>query len=129
MAETARPRRALQPNIDRYRRSLLAVGWLTLVLAALHLADHALRSVRVHSHALNPNWDHSGWPFKPQVTPYTYSLIAVALILGIGLIGTYRLKLWAGYWLGAALVLVAIVTIVHFLPTARQESPTVIYGS
>jgi hypothetical protein len=115
--------------MDRYRRSLLTVGWLTAVLAALHLADHALRGARVQSHALDPNWDHSGWPFKPEVTPYTYSLIAVALILGIGLIGTYRRKLWAGYWLGAAIVLGAIVTIVHFLPTAHQESPAVIYGS
>ena len=123
------PRRALRPNMDRYRRSLLAVAWLTVVLAALHLADHALRGARVQSHALDPNLDHSGWPFKPEVTPYTYSLAAVALILGIGLIGTYRRKLWAGYWLGAALVLGAIVTVVHFLPTAHQESPTVIYGS
>ena len=129
MAETARPRRARQPDIDGYRRSLLTVGWLTVVLAALHLADHALRGAQVQNHALDPNWDHSGWPFKPQVTPYSYSLIAVALILGIGLVGTYRRKLWAGYWLGAALVLGAIVTIVHFLPTDRQESPTVIYGS
>jgi hypothetical protein len=40
MAETA-PRRALQQNMDRYRRSLLAVGWLTVVLAALHLAEQA----------------------------------------------------------------------------------------
>jgi hypothetical protein len=129
MAEAARPRRARYPNMDRYRRSLLTVGWLTVVLAALHLTDHALRGARVQSHALNPDWDHSGWPFKPDVTPYTYSLIAVAVILGVGLIGTYRRKLGAGYWLGAALVLGAIVTIVHFLPTARQESPAVIYGS
>ena len=121
MAENARPRRALQPNMDRYRRSLLTVAWLTVALAVLHLADHALRGARVHSHALDPTWDHSGWPFKPDVTPYTFSLIAVALILGIGLIGTYRRKLWAGYWLGAAIVLGAIVTIVH-LPTADQEA-------
>jgi hypothetical protein len=67
MAETARPRRALQPHRDPYRRSLLTVAWLTVVLAALHLADHALRGARVHSHALDPNWDHSGWPFKPEV--------------------------------------------------------------
>jgi hypothetical protein len=44
-------------------------------------------------------------------------------------VGTYRGELRAGYWLGTAIVLGAIVTIVHFLPTAHQESPAVIYGS
>ena len=111
------------------RSSLLALGWTTMLLAALHLADHALRGDRVHDRGLNPAWDHSGWPFEPEVTPYTFSLIAVVLILGLGLLGTYRSKLWAGYWLAAAIVLGAIVTVVHFLPTAHQESPSVIYKS
>jgi hypothetical protein len=111
------------------RRRLLALGWLTTVLAALHLADHVLRGERVHDLGLAPHWDHSGWPFKPEATPYTFSLITVALILGIGLWGTYRGKLWAGYWLGAAIALGAIVTFVHFVPTADQESPAIIYDS
>lgn len=111
------------------RRRLLTLGWLTTILAALHLADHALRGERVDSLGLASHWNHSGWPFRDQATPYTFSLIIVALILGIGLWGTYRAKFWAGYWLGAAIVLGAIVTIVHFLPTANQESPAVIYGS
>jgi len=111
------------------RRSLLTFGWITTILAALHLTDHALRGERIHDRQLNPAWDHSGWPFQPDVTPYTFSLVAVAVILGVGLWGTHRHKLWAGYWLGAALVLGAIVTVVHFLPTAQQESPSVIYNS
>lgn len=111
------------------RSSLLGLGWVTAILAALHLADHAIRGNRVRSLGLNPAWDHSGWPFKPELTPYTYSLAIVALILAVGLWGTYRRKFRAGYWLCAAIVLGTIVTIVHFLPTAHQESPGVIYGS
>jgi hypothetical protein len=111
------------------RRSFLVLGWIAAFLAVLHLADHALRGDRVRSHGLDPTWDHSGWPFKSEVTPYTFSLITVGLLLGIGLWGTYRDKLRAGYWLSTAIVLGTIVTIVHFLPTARQESPAVIYSS
>lgn len=122
-------RPAAEQRLARERRSLLTLGWLTTLLAALHLTDHALRGQRVHAHGFDPTWDHSGWPFQDEVTPYTYSLIAVTLILGLGLWGTHRGKLWAGYWLGAAIVLGAIVTTVHFLPTAHQESPTIIYDS
>lgn len=117
------------PRQDHQRGSLLRLGWLTTALAVLHLVDHALRGERVHSHGLNPMWDHSGWPFQDEVTPYTFSLSGVLLILGLGLWGTYRGRLWAGYWVAAAVVLGAVVTVVHFLPTAQQESPAVIYRS
>ena len=120
---------AVTRSTQRERRSLLTLGWVTAVLAALHLGDHALRGERVHSHDLPAKWDHSGWPFQPETTPYTFSLVAVTLILGVGLWGTHRGKLWAGFWLAAALVLGSIVTIVHLLPTEQQESPSVIYGS
>jgi hypothetical protein len=114
---------------DHQRTSLLALGWVTAFLAALHLVDHALRGARLDEHRLPAIWDHSGWPFQDHVTPYTFSLIAVALILGVGLLGTHRGWLWAGYWLGAATLLGGIVIVVHFLPTEHQESPHVIYGS
>lgn len=113
----------------RHRGSILRLGWITTVLAAAHLADHALRGARLDSHGLPAEWNHSGWPFLDRVTPYTFSLIAVMLILGLGLLGTYRGWLWAGYWLGAALVLGGLVTVVHFLPTEHQESPRIIYES
>ncbi|WP_448616428.1 hypothetical protein [Modestobacter sp. URMC 112] len=111
------------------RRSLLAVGSVTTVLAGLHFADHVLRGRQVHHADLDPTWDHSGWPFTGSVTPFTVSLVVVSLVLLGGLLLTARGKAWAGYWLGASLVLGAIVTVVHFVPTARQESPAVIYGS
>jgi hypothetical protein len=48
------------------------LGLLTLALGVLHHIDHVLRV------------DHSGWPFTPAVTPFTYSLSvypAIAIIL------------------------------------------------
>jgi glucan phosphoethanolaminetransferase (alkaline phosphatase superfamily) len=41
---------------------------VTTFLALLHHADHVLR------------FDHSGWPFKPEVTPFTFSLLVYVLI-------------------------------------------------
>ncbi len=40
-----------------------------LGLAVLHHIDHALRI------------DHSGWPFRDRVTPFTYSLAAYPIVL------------------------------------------------
>ena len=111
------------------RRTFLLLGWSVLVLAVVHLADHALRGERVHDHGLNPSWDHSGWPFKSAVTPYTFSLVLVLAILVVGLWGTYAGRLRAGYWLGAAIVLGALVTLVHFVPTRQQETPSIIFRS
>jgi hypothetical protein len=111
------------------RRSLLVIGAATTALASLHLADHVLRGRQVDHAQLDPTWDHSGWPFTSSVTPFTFSLVIVLSILLGGLLLTARDKAWAGYWLGASMVLGAIVTVVHFVPTANQESPAVIYGS
>ncbi len=113
----------------RDRRSILAIGAVTASLAGIHLADHALRGWQVRHHHLDPAWNHSGWPFEDRVTPYTFSLIAFKIVLGACLVYTFRGKLWAGYWLAAAIGLGALVTVVHFLPTEHQESPDVIYSS
>jgi hypothetical protein len=111
------------------RRTLLVIGAATTALATLHLADHVLRGRQVDHAHLDPTWDHSGWPFTSSVTPFTFSLVIVLSILLGGLLLTARGKAWAGYWLGASVVLGAIVTVVHFVPTANQESPAVIYRS
>lgn len=127
MSDTGRRDRVDLPARDR--RTFLVLGWSVLILAVLHLVDHALRGERVHDHGLNPAWDHSGWPFKTAVTPYTFSLFLVLAILTVGLWGTYAGRLRAGYWLGAAVVLGALVTYVHFVPTAQQETPGIIFRS
>jgi len=41
----------------------------TIGVGVLHHLDHALRV------------DHSGWPFRPDVTPFTYSLVAYPILL------------------------------------------------
>jgi uncharacterized integral membrane protein len=111
------------------RRSLLVIATVTTGLAGLHLTDHVLRGRNVDHAHLEPTWNHSGWPFTSSVSPFTFSLVVVTSILLGGLLLTIRGKAWAGYWLGASLLLGAIVTSVHFLPTANQESPAVIYRS
>ncbi len=121
------PAAAVRSSADR--RRLLTIGAATTALASLHLADHVLRGRQVDHTHLDPTWDHSGWPFTSSVTPFTFSLVLVLSILLGGLLLTALGKAWAGYWLGASMVLGAIVTVVHFVPTANQESPAVIYGS
>lgn len=49
----------------RTRRLIAA----TLVVGLFHHLDHVLRV------------DHSGWPFRPEVTPFTYSLAAYPILL------------------------------------------------
>ena len=70
----------------RSRALLLAVG----VAGMLHHVDHALRV------------DHSGWPFLPEVTPYTYSLLIYPLLL---LIWRGSISLWVKAVVSAAIAL------------------------
>jgi hypothetical protein len=120
---------ATSPDTSRDRSRLLAIAALTTTLAGLHLADHVLRGANVRSFGLDPHWDHSGWPFTSSFTPFSASLIAVTVILLGGIALTIRGKLWAGYWLVAAVLLLALVVQVHLVPGAHQESPSVIYRS
>ncbi len=113
----------------RYRTRLLWIACVTTTLAALHFVDHVLRGNMVQAEHLKPAWNHSGWPFEQQVTPFTISLIGVTAILVGGIIFTIRGQLWAGYWLAAAVILSALVTQVHLIPGVHQESPSEIYHS
>jgi hypothetical protein len=120
---------AVRGKSGRDRRSLRVIGEVTTVLAAMHLADHVLRGRHVVHERLDPRWNHSGWPFTDTPSPFTASLVIVLSVLLGGLWLTGRNRAWAGYWLGASIVLGAIVVLVHFVPTPTQESPSVIYGS
>lgn len=111
------------------KNSMLAIAAVTTLLAGLHLADHAARGGNVVEHGLHPRWNHSGWPFTDDITPYTFSLFAVGLILLGGIAFTVRDLAGARYWLTSAVLLGALVAQVHLIPGPYQESFTVIYRS
>jgi hypothetical protein len=113
----------------RLRRRLIGVAAVTAVLATLHFTDHVIRGQLVLDRGLEPAWNHSGWPFQARFSPFTISLILVyGLLLG-GILLTLREQVWAGYWLGTAILLGAIVTQVHFGPGPNTESPSVIINT
>lgn len=108
-------------------RRRLVVGALVLaVAAASHLADHAIRGEIVADHSLNPEWNHSGWPFTDDFTPFTPSLVIPVVFL-VGAVLTLRGRLWARFWLVWAGIAAAVVVIVHFVPGPRTETLGVIY--
>jgi hypothetical protein len=97
------------------RRGLLALGCVVTVLAVLHHVDHVVRG------------NHSGWPFKEAVTPFTFSLLIYALLLP----GIYmNLRGWvaAWWWLFVALVGLALVFSVHFVGAEREAPIRDIYA-
>ncbi|HYY59450.1 MAG TPA: hypothetical protein VE842_19135 [Pyrinomonadaceae bacterium] len=86
---------------------------LAAALSAVHHVDHVLRA------------DHSGWPFLPQVTPFTFSLLVYPLFLSVFLAGSrplYRV-------IGTALLFL-FATLSHtFLETPMDQYRTWAYGS
>jgi hypothetical protein len=105
-AATRRPARGADISWLRGRSErllLLAAG-----LGLLHHADHVLR------------YDHSGWPFRPEVSPFTFSLIAypiIALILALRAYPRARIALTAVTYL--------VVQATHLL----VEPPSHQYGT
>ena len=87
-------------GLSRSTRNLLL---LAIVLAVIHHADHVLRV------------DHSGWPFRAMVTPFTFSLIAYPVLL-FALLGRASL-----FWLRFALL--AIGASLTVFAHATRESP------
>lgn len=54
------------PGIDALRRRLLYGTVILTTLGLLHHADHVIRGNLVVENGLNPDWNHSGWPFQDE---------------------------------------------------------------
>ena len=109
-----------QPKQAKLRIWLLVLAGCTTVFGFMHHVDHVVRG------------NHSGWPFEQAITPFTFSLLIYALLLP-GLYMSSKGRLMAGYWLFTAMVGLALVVWVHFVPTADYEAPIediyAVYGS
>jgi hypothetical protein len=116
-----------EPRPAALRRRLVLAALFATVLGVLHHIDHVVRGNIVISHRLPAGWNHSGWPFHDGLNPFTASLGVYVILLG-GVALTLRRRAWAGYWLAAALVLLAIIVFVHFLGP-QAETPRVIWST
>ena len=103
-------RLAARGGYEGYRRWLLVFASGAVVFGLMHHADHVIRG------------NHSGWPFQPEVTPFTFSLLIYALILP-GIYLTSRGRSIPGYHLFVALAGLALLGFVHFVPTGDHEAP------
>ena len=93
-----------------YRRWLLVFASAAVVFGLMHHTDHVIRG------------NHSGWPFEAEVTPFTFSLLIYALILP-GIYLTARRRSIPGYHLFVAILGLALLDFVHFVPTGDYEAP------
>ena len=109
-----------QPKQAKSRIWLLVLAGCTTVFGFMHHFDHVVRG------------NHSGWPFEQAVTPFTFSLLIYALLLP-GLYLTAKGGPMPRYWLFTAIVGLALVVWVHFIPTGDYEAPIddiyAVYGS
>ena len=96
-------------NLSRAEKLLL----LAASIAVLHHVDHVLRV------------DHSGWPFKPEVSPFTFSLVIYPIFLFVLF---SRSKPWHRV-AGAALLFLFSVFAHAFLETPMDQYHTWAYGS
>lgn len=99
------------------RRVLLVLGIVVTGFGVFHRGDHVVRG------------NHSGWPFREAVTPFTFSLLVYALLLP-GICMNLRGRVAAGWWVFTAVL--ALVTFAHFL-SGEREAPIrdiyAVYGS
>lgn len=131
MASAQQSEQSAQPLDTSLRRRLVLLAGIAAAFALLHFVDHAIRGQLVVDNALNPVWNHSGWPFdnhtdKPYIFPISF-VVVIGLLLG-GIFFTLRGRIWAGYWLVTSLALTAFLMFIHFIGASRgaAETPSVI---
>jgi 1,4-dihydroxy-2-naphthoate octaprenyltransferase len=96
-------------GLSRAERLLLLAASVALV----HHADHVLRV------------DHSGWPFTPEVSPFTFSLAIYPIFLSVFF---FRSRPW--YRVAATALLLLFSVFAHaFLETPLDQYHTWAYGS
>ena len=88
-------------------RSLVLIG-VSILLGLLHHTDHVLRA------------DHSGWPFQPDLTPFTFSLLVYPVFL-LALVMRARPGLSAALC-AAILALTQFSHIVFELPSDQYDT-------
>lgn len=125
--KTSAPTDQRDTEAKNLRKWFIILALALAVVSGLHFVDHVIRGYIVVHHHFDSNWDHSGWPFEPRVTVFTFSLFGVFFILLGGIYLTYKNRAWAGYWLVSSLVLGMLVTFVHFFPGGETEFPSIIY--
>jgi hypothetical protein len=101
---------AARGGYEGYRRWLLVFASGAVVFGLMHHADHVIRG------------NHSGWPFQAEITPFTFSLLIYALILP-GIYLTAKGRSVPGYHLFVAVIGLALLGFVHFVPTGDHEAP------
>ncbi len=103
----AAPQRSARPTRPQRLRLSERLLLLAAALGAVHHADHVLRV-------------YSGWPFLPQVTPFTFSLLVYPMVFA-------ALRARAHPWFRAgatALLLVATQASHVFLETPHDQFET-----
>src|SRR5438874_1430724 len=103
--KTSAPPDQRETEANTLRQWFIILALALTVLSGLHFVDHVIRGSLVLHHHLDASWDHSGWPFEPSVTPFTFSLFGVLLLLLGGIALTATKRAWAGYWFVSALLL------------------------
>ena len=121
------PKKAKQS--EQVRKRIFKLSLIILILALAHQIDHVIRGSLIENHHLDPNWNHSGWPFLDVITPFTFIVPIILAVISIGLYLTIKTDSWPRYWLANGIILTAVVGQVHFLSGSKTESPNVIYLS
>jgi len=89
-------------------RVSVAIVWAAVIVGLIHHTDHVLRV------------DHSGWPFRQAVNPFTFSLLAYPILI-FTLFGPARL-----FWLRWSLFLTG--TAFTLWAHTKLETPSVQYA-